>query len=292
MREAQSSPTLKKELLFQLWQKGGDQAILEIGQSVTQVDYDPIWRIALNAPSVSRLIEGWSRFEAYAHSSNRVSFDRCGPTSLSCVRYSQSDQPPNQVENLLICGLLIALLQGAGCRNLVCSARQIDGELVSIWKNGNFLKITEGNSILADQFTFTWTDFEGSGKSPFADPEHMAPIKMKNPFFASPLVSKICEHLYHDISRPWKLADLAALMNISNRSLQRRLTENNLSFSTIVRAARINMACQFLESPMMDITAVGYCTGFTDSAHFSRDFKASMGMTPSEFRKALPSHRP
>jgi AraC-like DNA-binding protein len=32
------------------------------------------------------------------------------------------------------------------------------------------------------------------------------------------------------------------------------------------------------------LTAIGFCAGFSDSAHFSRDFRASMGMTPSDYR--------
>ncbi len=292
LREAQSSPELKKNLLMQIWEQKGDAAILEIGQSVTEIDYDPVWRIALTAPSAERLVEGWCRFEEYAHSSNRVAFKWIGSNSLSCKRHSLSAQSPTQVENLLICGLLIALLSGAGCENLECTARDEKGDFITIWKDGQFQNRQSERSILADQFKFNWSAFKDSKRYPFTDPDNIANIKMQNPVFASPWVSKICSHIYRDISRPWKLSDLAGLMNMSTRSLQRRLTENGLSFSSVIRTTRINMACQLLHSHLLDITAVGYCTGFTDSAHFSRDFKASMGMTPSEFKKALSIQKP
>ncbi|WP_160116021.1 helix-turn-helix domain-containing protein [Candidatus Halocynthiibacter alkanivorans] len=47
---------------------------------------------------------------------------------------------------------------------------------------------------------------------------------------------------------------------------------------------RIFEACHLLKPGNTPLTVIGFCAGFSDSAHFSRDFRASVGLTPSEFR--------
>lgn len=87
-----------------------------------------------------------------------------------------------------------------------------------------------------------------------------------------------------DIARQWKVGELAREAGLSTRSLQRRLGHADLSFSGLVRLVRIHEACRLLADGAAPITAIALCAGFSDSAHFSRDFRASMGMTPSDYR--------
>jgi AraC-like DNA-binding protein len=87
-----------------------------------------------------------------------------------------------------------------------------------------------------------------------------------------------------DVARQWKVGELAREAGLSTRSLQRRLGDAELSFSRLVRLVRIHEACRLLKDSDAPITSIGFCAGFSDSAHFSRDFRASMGMTPSDYR--------
>ena len=91
-----------------------------------------------------------------------------------------------------------------------------------------------------------------------------------------------------DPSRLWKIAELADELGLSTRSLQRKLQEAGLSFSELVRLIRIQEACRLLRDNDMPITMIGFCAGFSDSAHFSRDFRASIGMPPSKIPRILP----
>ena len=51
---------------------------------------------------------------------------------------------------------------------------------------------------------------------------------------------------------------------------------------------RVHEACRLLQGQRrFTITMIGFCAGFSDSAQFSRDFRASTGMTPSEFRAVM-----
>jgi AraC-like DNA-binding protein len=80
---------------------------------------------------------------------------------------------------------------------------------------------------------------------------------------------------------------MARTLGLSTRTYQRRLRDAGLSFSALVRAVRVHEACRLLTDTDTTITAAGFCAGFCDSAHFSRDFRASLGMTPSAYRAAV-----
>jgi AraC-like DNA-binding protein len=74
-------------------------------------------------------------------------------------------------------------------------------------------------------------------------------------------------------------------LNLSPRSLQRRLAEENTSLSAIVRAVRIREACHLLLSESgLSLTEIGYWCGFSDSPHFSREFRRALAMPPSVYR--------
>lgn len=52
-------------------------------------------------------------------------------------------------------------------------------------------------------------------------------------------------------------------------------------------ARRIESACKLLAQPAMSITKVGLAVGYATPSAFAASFHKRMGMTPSEFRRAL-----
>ena len=62
-------------------------------------------------------------------------------------------------------------------------------------------------------------------------------------------------------------------------------SKTGLSPVEFIRATRIRRAAQLLEDPQYNITEVTYMVGMNDSRYFSKCFKKSVGMTPSEYRK-------
>lgn len=57
-----------------------------------------------------------------------------------------------------------------------------------------------------------------------------------------------------------------------------------LSMGAYVRRLRIEEAARLLQRPDADISAVALVCGFSSHAHLCREFKAQMGLTPSQFR--------
>lgn len=65
-----------------------------------------------------------------------------------------------------------------------------------------------------------------------------------------------------------------------------RLYQNKLKMSpqTYLRQKRMEKACALLYDPQKSIKQIAEETGFCDRYHFSRTFRALMGVTPLQYR--------
>ncbi|MBJ7898506.1 MAG: helix-turn-helix domain-containing protein [Cyanobacteria bacterium RI_101] len=77
----------------------------------------------------------------------------------------------------------------------------------------------------------------------------------------------------------------ANLSQMSVRTLQRRLTEDQLTYSQLVARLRYQKAVQLLGDSRMKIIDIAIELGYQDAAHFTRAFKQWSGMAPQHFRR-------
>ncbi|WP_439641917.1 AraC family transcriptional regulator ligand-binding domain-containing protein [Nevskia sp.] len=78
------------------------------------------------------------------------------------------------------------------------------------------------------------------------------------------------------------LGELAAMLNISKRSLNRHLEREGTNFRELSNRVRHELACERLAAGTMSVTQVGYSLGFTDRSNFGRAFRSRAGYSPSE----------
>ena len=83
------------------------------------------------------------------------------------------------------------------------------------------------------------------------------------------------------------IVDAAGSLGLSVRTLQRRLAEVGLSYSTIRDQVRLEEACRMIVSSDSRLIDVAYQLGFSDPAHFSRAFQGWTGMAPRQFRQRM-----
>ena len=94
--------------------------------------------------------------------------------------------------------------------------------------------------------------------------------------------SKLIEHLPGGhISE----ADIASSIHVSQRSLQRKLKEQGMSFSQLVESTRRELGLQYVRDPQYSFNEVAFLLGFTEPANFSRAFKRWYDKSPSQFRQ-------
>lgn len=285
VRHAQVPAGYKRDILDVIWRKAGPETLLSIGQGIRSVGYDPIWHAAVRSASPALLFDKWRRFEVFGHSRNRVRIDRTHERAASFERYTVDGGTPTTPENLLICGLIIALLEEIGCLGLRCEMPLENGAAYCIRENGRFRLPDDANALASAAWTIEWRTFSPRVENTVSEagPPHVAlPRSCNSTLRAS--IETVVRLLTLDVARQWKVGELAREAGFSARSLQRRLGDAELSFSRLVRLVRIHEACRLLKDSDAPVTAIGFCAGFSDSAHFSRDFRASMGMTPSDYR--------
>lgn len=81
------------------------------------------------------------------------------------------------------------------------------------------------------------------------------------------------------------LPEIANLMNINPRTLQRRLEGEGIVYRELVSDVRSQMACWHLASSDMDITLLSAVLGYTDVSGFSRAFRQWHGCSPRQWRQ-------
>jgi len=77
---------------------------------------------------------------------------------------------------------------------------------------------------------------------------------------------------------------VAKTLLMNNRTLQRRLLEENTNLADILNETRSELALQYIKDNSLPLIEVSYLLGFSDSAAFSRVFKRWTGKTPSTAR--------
>lgn len=83
------------------------------------------------------------------------------------------------------------------------------------------------------------------------------------------------------------LEDLARRINISARTLERNLKKENLQFRDLSQQVRFEKACELLDAPGATVVQVALSLGFSDAANFSRAFRRTVGISPSQFQQDL-----
>lgn len=83
---------------------------------------------------------------------------------------------------------------------------------------------------------------------------------------------------------PVKLADVAADLHVSTRTLQRRLFESGLAFQNVLDATRHELALHYLADTAMPVAEVANLLGFQDTPAFHHAFKSWQGQGPSQYR--------
>jgi AraC-like DNA-binding protein len=78
--------------------------------------------------------------------------------------------------------------------------------------------------------------------------------------------------------------DVAALLSMSARTLQRRLGESGFTYKEILDETRHALALTYLSEPENSLSDVTYLLGFSACSSFTRAFRRWTGLSPSAWR--------
>lgn len=81
--------------------------------------------------------------------------------------------------------------------------------------------------------------------------------------------------------------DVAAGLGLAERTLQRRLQEESVSFQSLLDRTRRELAQQYLAEDRHTLTDVADMLGFVDSSNFFRACKRWFGLPPAQYRARI-----
>lgn len=81
-------------------------------------------------------------------------------------------------------------------------------------------------------------------------------------------------------------AEVAQALNLSLRSLQRRLSDEGTSFDALLTQTRRELAQSYLAERRYSVSQITYLLGFSDTSSFTRAFKRWTGQAPSAYAGA------
>ena len=82
-----------------------------------------------------------------------------------------------------------------------------------------------------------------------------------------------------------ELSAVARELAMSERTLQRRITEEGSTFRELVAQARQELWRRLLGDPASTIDEVAYLLGYQDTSSFYRAFRDGEGVTPNRWRE-------
>lgn len=82
------------------------------------------------------------------------------------------------------------------------------------------------------------------------------------------------------------LETVARQLNVSTRTLQRRLEEEETSFGALLDEARRIAAFEYLKDQRISVTDTAFLLGFSEPSTFYRAFKRWTGTTPASYRRS------
>jgi AraC-like DNA-binding protein len=79
--------------------------------------------------------------------------------------------------------------------------------------------------------------------------------------------------------------EVAALLFLHRRTLNRRLQDRGTNFQQVLDEIRFEAACQLLDSTQLSLTDIAASLGYSESSAFTRAFRRWSGAAPSRRRR-------
>lgn len=98
-------------------------------------------------------------------------------------------------------------------------------------------------------------------------------------------------NLLHELLSVGKVTEdiVAKSLNMSTRTMQRRLADEGTSFGLLYEELRKEKAIQYLGIAHLSVSEITYLLGYSEPANFSRACKRWFGLAPSQYRQQLAS---
>ena len=116
----------------------------------------------------------------------------------------------------------------------------------------------------------------------FNDSIHRCRLEVEQHSEAGGIVDTLEQFLKNNPGKLWRVEEIAIALNMSVRTLMRRLKEQNTTYQQIRDNVIQSQATQYLRT--MTVAATAAALGFSDESSFRRTFKRWFGAPPAVYR--------
>lgn len=102
----------------------------------------------------------------------------------------------------------------------------------------------------------------------------------------SGIAGKVRELILSNLSRPLGFEQIAKSLNMSERSLRRRLQEEGTSFRNLADELRVQVAIKYVRDTDLSVEDIAFALGFSDASSFRHAFRRWTNAAPNEYRRA------
>ncbi|EFL1099434.1 TPA: helix-turn-helix transcriptional regulator [Escherichia coli] len=86
-----------------------------------------------------------------------------------------------------------------------------------------------------------------------------------------------------DLSKSWRLVDLANVLHMSEVSIRKKLEKENNNFNNLILDIRMQHAARLITTTEKHINSISDEVGYVSTSYFIRNFKSYFGITPKQF---------
>ncbi len=274
-----------RHLLAQLLEHDGGVALLRCGELIPDLQH-PLLFVLLNSDSPRLMIEKEARLAAFFHSRHRVQIEAESENSLTLRHTGPESEPPEDSEDLAALGQHFPLFAEIGCRNLRCRLPESAAPMRWVYERGKIEAPASGGNYAL--WHFEWTEFVPTRK-PMPGLDKLLLTTVEDPVLDEAMgpAARVERVVRSDLGRTWRVSQVAQVLGLSPRTLQRALAAEGERYSDVLDRIRNREAARLLRETSFSSTDIGYVCGFADSAHFSRSFKKRYGKAPTVYRSQI-----
>lgn len=267
----------KRAIVMAAVEQAGFACLPRLGRGLHKLAGEPTHRALCSAVDAPDLFRRWLRLERYVHSRHRVEILDHAECAAILKHVSLGSEPPSAAEDLVVLGVLAALLEAIGLTEVAITLDD-----VPVYPQADAAALAQRIRIGQTAcWSFRW---HGAARTAAA-PAPAAAVPTLADDAWPPLAREACNLLARDLLVPKRVAELAQALGLATRSLQRGLQQAGLTYSDLLAEARCRTGSWWLVHTAAPVTEVGFVSGYADQPHFTRDFKARVGLTPARFRE-------
>lgn len=276
-------------LIDHLLQKVGPNQFLENCEKFpAYAPSSPLFFLLYNSATPGSLVKKISLHAPHFHPTRRIELVEEGEKHIVVEDVFFTGPPPLPADDMFVCSTLKAVLHEYGCRGI-----QVEWEAVRSENLQQILKSINIHPLAIEKFTrwrYRWERIERSCRIDGMDEFCLEKISDTKAIPTHSLLFRLQRLLSEDLARRPAIEEAAAKLEISPRTLQRKLTSEGTSYSKLHNELRIKAAEKLLAVTSMTLAEISRFSGFSDSAHLCREFNKKHQMTPKSFRRQFLSN--